>query len=86
MITYDTGNLVDHDVTVTEVDEVLNNGRTIWIDLGASRDGNDRLMFVGLTRAGRVLEVGVELIEEDEHVFHAMDAGKQYLKELNDAR
>lgn len=86
MLTYNTGNLVGHDVTVTEVDEVLNDPRTIWLDLGVSRDGNDRLMFVGLTRAGRVVEVGVELIDEDEHVFHAMDAGKHYLKEFNDAQ
>jgi hypothetical protein len=42
-------------------------------------------MFVGLTKTSRALEIGVELIGEDEHVFHAMDAGERYLKEFNDA-
>lgn len=49
-----------------EVDEILNDPRTIWLDLGVSREGNDRLMFIGLTRDGRALEVGVELIGDDE--------------------
>lgn len=47
---------------------------------------DDRLIFVGLTREGRALEVGLELVGDDEHVFHAMDAGKRYLKEFNDAQ
>jgi len=43
-------------------------------------------MFIGLTKAGRVLEVGIELIGENEYVFHAMAASEHYLKEFNDAR
>jgi uncharacterized DUF497 family protein len=86
MVTYSAENLANHNVAVMEVDEVLSDFRTIWLDLGPSRDGNDRLMFVGLTKAGRALEIGVELIGEDEHVFHAMAAGDQYLKEFNDAQ
>ena len=85
MVTYDPENLAKHGITVTETDEVLQDPRSIWLDLGASHNGNDRLMFVRLTKAGRALEVGVELTEQDEHVFHAMDAGKGYLKEFNNA-
>jgi len=86
MLSYETENLAKHKVTTTEVDEVLNDSRTIWLDLGVSRDGNDRLMFIGLTKVGRALEVGIELIGEDEHVFHAMDASQHYMKEFNDAQ
>jgi len=43
-------------------------------------------MFIGLTKVGRVLEVGIELIGENEYVFHAMAASEHYLKEFNDAR
>ncbi len=86
MLTYTTSNLANHKITTAEVDDVLNDSRTIWLDLGVSRYGNDRLMFVGLTKDGRTLEVGVELIGDDEHVFHAMDAGQRYLKEFNDAQ
>ena len=86
MITQNTENLAKHNVTAIEVDEVLSDPRTIWLDLGPSRDGNDRLMFIGLTKGGRVLEVGIELIGEGEYVFHAMAASEHYLKEFNDAR
>jgi uncharacterized DUF497 family protein len=86
VVTYNTENLTKHNVTVIEVDEVLSDSRTIWLDLGPSRNGNDRLMFIGLTKAGRSLEVGIELIGEDEYVFHAMAASEHYLKEFNDAR
>ena len=86
MVTYNTESLTKHGVTVIEVDEVLSDSRTIWLDLGPSPDGNDRLMFIGLTKAGRALEVGIELIGEDDYVFHAMAASEHYLKEFNDAR
>ncbi|MBX9772428.1 MAG: hypothetical protein K2X29_13720 [Candidatus Obscuribacterales bacterium] len=85
MITYQTDNLKTHGVTVLEVDEVLNHPRTIWLDLGSSRNGNDRLMFIGLTKSGRILEVGIELVDDNEHVFHAMTAGKKYIQEFNNA-
>jgi uncharacterized DUF497 family protein len=85
VVTYNTENLTKHGVTATEVDEVLSDSRTIWLDLGPSRDGNDRLIFIGLTKGGRALEVGIELISEDEYVFHAMAASEHYLKEFNHA-
>jgi hypothetical protein len=43
-------------------------------------------MFIGLTKGARVLEVGIELVGEDEYVFHSMPAGEHYLKEFNDAQ
>ena len=86
MLTYDAESVARHNVTTTEIDEVLNDIRTIWLDLGVSRGGNDRLMFIGLTKAGRALEIGVELIGDDEYVFHAMDAGEHYLKEFDDTQ
>ena len=85
MVTYNIENLDKHNVTTVEVDEVLSDSRTIWLDLGPSRGGNDRLMFIGLTKAARILEVGIELVSEDEYVFHSMPASEHYLKEFNDA-
>ena len=86
LLSHNSENLAKHGVTAAEVDEVLNDSPSIWLDLGISREGNDRLMFIGLTKAVRALEVAVELIEDDEHVFHAMYAGEHYLKEFNDAQ
>jgi hypothetical protein len=81
MLTYDDSNLKKHNVTRQEVDQVLDsrNLTTHVFDLVPARNGNERVMFVGVTLEGRVLEVGVEAISDtDEHVFHAMDATKQY--------
>lgn len=81
MISYDDDNLRKHDVTRQEVDQVLDsrNLTTRVFDLIPARNGNERAMFVGLTIEGRLVEVGLEAVsEEDDHVFHAMDATQQY--------
>lgn len=81
MISYDDKNLKKHKVTPQEADQVLDsrNLSTRIFDLVPAHNGNERAMFVGLTLEGRLIEVGVEAINDvDEHVFHAMDATKQY--------
>ncbi|MGH9552275.1 MAG: hypothetical protein ACRD3W_23010 [Terriglobales bacterium] len=81
MITYDNRNLKKHGVTSQEADQVLDsrNVTTRIFDLAPAHNGNERAMFVGLTLEGRLLEVGVEAVnDKDDHVFHAMDATKQY--------
>jgi len=81
VITFDEGNLRKHNVTPEEADQVLDsrNLTTRIFDLAPARNGNERVMFVGFTQEGRLLEIGVEIIsDEDEHVFHGMDATKQY--------
>lgn len=85
MITFDEGNLNDHDVTTEEVEEVLHSANltTRVFDLDPALNGNDRVMFVGFTMTARLLEIGVELRGESQHVFHAMDATKPYRKEFS---
>jgi hypothetical protein len=81
MLTYDDRNLNKHNITRQEVDQVLDsrNLTTQVFNLVPARNGNERVMFVGVTLEGRVLEVGVEAVSDtDDHVFHAMDATKQY--------
>lgn len=55
---------------------MLASDLTYYEELKPSERGNDRLMFVGWTQSGRILEVGIEYFDGDdrEHVFHAMDA------------
>ncbi len=75
-LSYDYANLKKHDVTVREIDEVKANN-PVDFDLKPSHDGNDRVMFVGFTFGGRLLEVAIEYFPHGhEHVFHAMDATK----------
>lgn len=80
--TYNKDSLSRHGVSEEEADEVLARG--VWFPLDPSERGNDRLMFVGFTLAGRLLEVGVEYFdaEDREHIFHANDAAEPYRKAM----
>ena len=75
---YNAENLEKHNVTQDEINEVLSN-QPIDDDLPPSDRGNARIIFVGFTFAGRLLEIGMEYFEDStEYVFHAMDATKVY--------
>jgi uncharacterized DUF497 family protein len=77
-IAYDYGNLAKHRVSTNEVDDVLVSS-SIDFDMEPGHGGNNRVMFVGFTNSGRLLEVGVEYIDFcNEHVFHAMNATRRY--------
>ncbi len=74
--TYNLESLERHGVSPGDVDEAMATG--IWEELPSSERGNDRLMFIGFTASGRLLEVGVEYFDDMEHVFHANDATNHY--------
>jgi hypothetical protein len=63
-----------------DIDAVLRS--FVFDDMGPSKRGNDRLMFVGFDSSGRLLEAGVEYIDNEdvELVFHANDATPKYKK------
>lgn len=76
--TYSLSSLRKHSVTINEVVEVL-AGDPIDSDLSEGSSNNVRVMFVGFTYTGRLLEIGIEYLSDDvDHVFHAMDATKYY--------
>jgi uncharacterized DUF497 family protein len=72
--TYNVGSLDRHGISKADVDDVLATG--VWREMTPSERGNERLMFVGFTANGRLLEVGVEYFDQEdlEHVFHGNDA------------
>ncbi len=75
--TYNYQSLDKHGIKEEEVDDVYALGRDF--DLEPSIDGNDRIMVVGWTSAGRLLEIGIEYLPDgNEHIFHACDATKYY--------
>lgn len=73
-ITYNFESLERHGISQIDSDEVLASG--IWEEMPPSERSNARLMFIGFTSGGRLLEVGVEYFndEDREHIFHANDA------------
>jgi hypothetical protein len=75
--TYNHESLDRHGVTEQEVDEVYASGKDF--DLAPSDAGNDRIMVVGWTANGRLLEIGIEYSPQgDEHIFHGNEATKEY--------
>ena len=82
--TYENENLRKNGVSRSEVQEVFASDLSYANDLAPSDRGNDRVMIIGWTYAGRILEIGVEyyVTEDREHVFHGMDAGKTYRTEF----
>lgn len=80
---YNRKSLLKHNVLIDEIKEVLRSPLTITIDLEPSKRGNCRVMWIGFTFNLRLLEIGLEYLENDnEYVFHAMDAARQYRKEF----
>jgi uncharacterized DUF497 family protein len=76
--TYNFESLDRHGISQADIDEVLASG--IWEEMQPSERGNERLMFVGFTSGGRLLEAGVEYFDDEdrEHIFHADDATNHY--------
>ncbi len=74
--TYNDESLKRHKVSHSEVNEALFSA--VWEEIPPSDRGNNRLMFVGFTGEGRLLEVGVEYFDDQdrEHIFHAREATK----------
>ena len=68
----------ERNITRKDIDYVLRS--PVWEDMGPSHRGNDRLMFVGFDSSGRLLEVGLEYINDEdvEFIFHANYATPQY--------
>jgi len=76
-----------HRITKDEIRELLADPATEEFELTPSRVGNYRIMYVGFTLMGRLLEVGIECVDAPEdvflHVYHAQPATTQY-RELYD--
>lgn len=75
---YNLESLDRHGVSPADADEVIATG--IWEEMLLSKHGNTRLMFVGFTANGRLLEVAVEYFDDEdmEYIFHANDATRYY--------
>jgi hypothetical protein len=74
-------NLKKHGITRSDVDEVLavSNPSTRDFEMELSADGNLQVMFIGFTNTGRLLEVAVEFLSENQaKVFHGQVVSPQY--------
>lgn len=67
--------------TKEQIEDVLSDPFKGEIDIGPSKRGYPRRMFVGATSSDVVLEVGVEFRDDDDYIFHAMKALKKNIEE-----
>ncbi|MBX9771669.1 MAG: hypothetical protein K2X29_09875 [Candidatus Obscuribacterales bacterium] len=83
LFSYDVNNLKKHRISSWQVDEVLAAQFKIEVPLEVSELGNARYMVVGFTEAGRLLEIGVELVNDSSvHIFHAKRATRLLREEF----
>jgi hypothetical protein len=79
LFTYNDLGLKKHRINRSEVDDILDETSvSIECALPPSKRGNDRIMLVGFTSLGRLLEIGLEFFEDSIHVFHANDATQEF--------
>jgi len=78
--TFEETNIRKNGVSQSEIIEVFESDLSFAEELTPSERGNDRAMIIGWSFSGRILEIGIEYFEDEdrEHVFHAMDAGKNF--------
>jgi uncharacterized DUF497 family protein len=76
-MTFDNVNIKKNKVSIAEIMEVFQSELSFAVDMSPSQRGNDRVMIIGWTHTGRVLEISVEYFDhgEREHIFHARNAG-----------
>ena len=76
----------DHGVTQECVQDVLANqwGLTKWFEIHEDADGNSQDMVVGFDNEGRLLEIGMTYIYDDEVVFHADAATPDWQNRYNE--
>jgi hypothetical protein len=69
----------NHGISEDELKETLADPSVREFELEPSIQGNYRVMYVGFTLAGKLLEVGVECTKETFiHVYHADKATAEY--------
>ena len=82
MRTYNDESLQRHHVSREEIQDVIASELSLYRDLEPSERGYSRIMTIGWTEDGRILKIGIEYFPDRDHVFHANDAGKTYVKEF----
>jgi uncharacterized DUF497 family protein len=75
-----------HGVTHEECIEALADMLKVDEEQTESKQGNPRIMWVGMTRLDRLLEVGVEYLQDMEFIYHANSAQAKYRKLYNRSR
>lgn len=75
---FNNESLVRHGVTQRECIEALADPCVVEVEEGESNSGNPRIMWVGRTQLERLLEVGIEYLDDMDWIYHADNAQSKY--------
>jgi hypothetical protein len=73
LFSFNDESLHRHKVTRQEALEALEDPYKVEVELGEHK-GNPTSLWVGKTFAERILEIGVEYLEDFNHIYHANKA------------
>jgi glucose-6-phosphate 1-dehydrogenase len=77
LFSFNDDSLNRHNVTHREALETLGDPFKVEVDTG-NHNGNPTAIWVGKTLTERLLEVGVEYLEDCNHIYHAAKARTIY--------
>ncbi len=80
ILTFNNDSLKRGQVSWEEAKEALDDPMVIEASEGESKQGNPTIIYVGKTQAERLLEIGVEYKEHENHVYHARKANAKCRK------
>lgn len=77
ILTFNDDSLRRGNVSQEEIKEALDDPLALEVEEGQSLTGNPTVIYVGMTFAERLLEIGVEYANHETHIFHARKANAQ---------
>ncbi len=84
LLSYNDRDLRKNKVSRDEVEQVISSDTTIDYQMQPSNYGNDRVMLVGFTLTGGMLEIGIEFLSDSMHVFHSSSATRTYQRKFRE--
>ncbi len=85
LFSFNDDSLNRHNVTHQEILEALEDLFKVEVDIGEHK-GNPTSIWVGKTFTERLLEVGLEYLEDCNHIYHADKARAKYAIRYADRR
>ncbi len=77
-ISFNEDSLKRHKATHEEIEEAIADPLRVEAAYSESKNGNPTTIWVGATLKGRLLEIGIEYMENEDHIYHASSCRNHY--------
>ena len=85
IFSFNDDSLGRHNISHKEVFEALEDPFKIEAEVG-EHQGNPTSIWIGKTFTERMLEIGVEYLEDCNHIYHTNKARKQYISKYSQGK